>query len=293
MGEIADALRRARAEKDGQKPDAMAPVAPKRETLDPRAQETTAPSPPLHLSAEESTTPVVISRERTGFWEARATVIDRIGPVAERWRHVALQVRRALDRRQQRSLLVTSSLRAEGKTVTTCNLALALATVAAGRRVALVDLDLRRPSVARALGLEPVGGVEDVLADRATPAEICISTDVADLDVFPVVSPVAEAHRLLSGDRLPALLSELERSYALVVCDTPPVLPVPDVPLIAPHVGACLVVARAGITRQKDFEHMLGLVPEENVIGTLFNDVKEPNRARYEYYDERSEKSDD
>lgn len=280
MGEITDALRRARGE---QAHDHAAPHGSTRSPVAPSTEPPQWTAPVGRAPEEEPQAEVAVPSERRGFWQARATRVDGVGPLAERWRQIALQVRRALDRRSQRSVLVSSSLGEEGKTVTACNLALALATVAAGRRVALVDLDLRRPGVARGLGLDPRDGIEEVLAGRISLARACIPTDVADLDVYPVLSPVADAHRLLSGDRLAEVLAELQRSYALVVCDTPPVLHVPDVSLIAPHVGACLLVTRSGTTRKKVFEQTLALLPEGKVLGTLLNDVKESRRDRYDY----------
>jgi capsular exopolysaccharide synthesis family protein len=291
MGEITDALRRARAEKEAQAAESTRADAPSEAEADGRFEaEAAASLRPHRAQAPAHAAPLApvceISRERTGFWQARATLVESLGPVAERWRQIALQVRRTLDRRSQRSLIVTSSLREEGKTVTACNLAIALATMAAGRRVALVDLDLRRPSVARALDLRPSEGVETLLAERIPLARVSVPTDVADLVVHPVVSPVADAHRLLAGDRLPEMLAELEREFALVVCDTPPVLPVPDASLIAPHVGGCLLVARAGVTGRNRFQQTIAQLPEDKVLGTLLNDVKSSRRDRYDYYDD-------
>jgi len=277
VGEITEALQRARRERE-RKPEAP-PVSARPGISAAEAQREQAPAG-LDAAPRSRT---ILPTERRGFWQARAAVLDAVGPVAEGWRQIALQVRRALDRRSERSVLITSSLRAEGKTLTACNLALALATVAAGRRVALVDLDLRRPAVAHGLGVEPQEGIEDVLAGSLPLASACVPIEAADLDVYPVASPVAEAHRLLSGDRLPDLLAELERRYALVVCDTPPVLPVPDVSLIAPHVGACLLVTRSGVTRRNVYEQMLGLIPEGKALGTLLNDVTQSRRGRYDY----------
>ncbi len=283
MGEISEALRRARLER-GEEPAApglsFVPTAP---SVDLGA----APgrTEPGGIATRKPETH--ISRERGVEWKARATLVERVGPVAERWRQIALQARRALDACSESSLLVTSSSRGEGKTFTACNLALALASVAAGKPVALVDLDLRRPAVARSLGLEVDRGIEEALAGEAGLDEVCVPTDVGDLDVFPAKAPTREVHVLLASMRLGAMLRELKRRYALIVCDTPPVLPVPDVPLIAPFIGCCLIVTRAGITRQASLQETLTHIPGTTVIGTLLNDVKgqRSNRA-YAYGDE-------
>ena len=160
MGEIADALRRARAEDGtrsavrksgaGREVEAPAPIYS-------RAVELTEPSEHNAPSIEESerVADVEIARERRGDWAARAVAIDREGASSESYRHFAIRLARELDQRGLQSVMMLSALRLEGKTTTACNLALACASMAGGRKTALVDLDLRRPRLAQALGIEP------------------------------------------------------------------------------------------------------------------------------------------
>ena len=213
---------------------------------------------------------VEIPRHKYGFWTARAVLVDG-SPVADRFRHFALRVKQELEKRGAKSVVVTSALRGDGKTVTACNLAMALASIAAGKRIALLDLDLRNPSIARAIAAVPIAGVEEVFEGKRALGFIRIRTDVQSLDVLPVADPVPHAHELLARPEVGKVLQELESRYDLVVCDAPPVLPVPDVPLILPHVGACLLVAGAGSTRQSAFREMLELLPQEKLIGAFLN----------------------
>ncbi|MEE9607884.1 MAG: CpsD/CapB family tyrosine-protein kinase [Myxococcota bacterium] len=235
----------------------------------------------------EEGTRIEIPRSKDGFWKARAVLMDH-SPEAERFRHFAVRVQREMDSRGAGSVLVTSALRGDGKTTTACNLALALASMAAGRRIALLDLDLRSPSVFSAMEIIPRVGIEHALSRRAPLRAACVRTDVPSLDFFPAADPVPNAHELLASPVLGSLLCELESRYDLVVCDTPPVLPVPDVPLILPHVGACVLVARAGKTHQSEFREMLDLLPRRKLIGAFLNEELSRRRASgYRYHADR------
>ena len=234
-----------------------------------------------------------IPRVKYGFWQARAVLVGH-SAAAERFRHFALRVQHELERIGTGSVLVTSAVSGEGKTIAACNLALALATMASERRIALVDLDLRRPALRRALGGSPRAGFEAVLSNRAPLAAARMRTDQPSLDVFPVVEPALHPHELLGSPLLASALRELTRRYDIVVYDAPPVLPVPDVPLVMPHVGACVLVVRAGATHRSAFRDMLELLPREKLIGSFLNEAAQPRHARqYLVYDDRTVRTDE
>lgn len=275
MGEISEALRRARDEREAERESGSEPLQ--------RAR--VHPLPPEGFAdAEAPASKVEISREKQATWVPRAVLVEPRGPVAERFRHLAIRVRAELERRQPPILLVTSAVPGDGKTTASCNLALALSSIASGRRIALLDLDLRRPSLARVLGMNHPVGMEEVLAGRVPLAAARVGTDLPALDVYPVGRADGEAHELLSGPALPTVLRDLTRRYAMVVCDSPPVIPVPDAPLIAEYASSCLLVARAGATRRSAFREMLELLPRQKVLGVFLNDAAAAQRKYYGYY---------
>ena len=229
--------------------------------------------------------PAPISRSTEGFWRARAVVVDVPGPHVDQFRHFALQVRRKLEERRACSVLVTSAIPGEGKTVVACNLALALASMAGESRIALVDLDLRRPSVSSVMGITPDTGVESVLRGETSVGATRVRTDVPALDVFPVARSVPRAHEILARPALRSLIHEVSKHYATVVFDSPPTLTVPDVALIAQHVDACVLVARAGVSRRLQFSEMVTMLPPKCLIGTFLNFSSQPrHNAYYKYY---------
>jgi Mrp family chromosome partitioning ATPase len=226
--------------------------------------------------------PISISRERDRDWASRAVWVARSGPHAESFRYLALRLRRELEARSASSLLVTSALPHEGKTLTACNLALALASLATTERVALVDLDLRVPRVHAALGFRPRIGMAEVLMRDASLQAAAITTESA-LDVFPVASRRPAAHELLARPELAETLKQLEARYRWVICDTGPALLVPDLQIIAPHVGACMAVVRSGKTPRSALQDFAERLPHDKMIGFFLNDSRPPLHTRRYY----------
>jgi capsular exopolysaccharide synthesis family protein len=276
LGEITDALRRAREE---QQPDERRPQSAPRS---PERQSSGGLRPEPSKKRDDA---FAISDEATGTWAARAVVVNHRDGISEYYRHFALRVLRELKQRNARSLLVTSALREEGKTTTACNLALALSSLAGGRPVALIDLDLRRPSVKKSLGITADHGIEEVLAGDIELSGACVPTQMGGLDVYPITRPTRHAHELLSGDHFKELVRELNRKYEYLIFDSPPALLVPDVPLALAEIDCAVTVARAGVTSKRAFDEMLAIVDETKLLGVFLNEASAPrHKHQYGYY---------
>ena len=214
--------------------------------------------------------------DRPGTQASRAVLTDPSGAMATRLRHLAVRVRRELDLRTPSSLLVTSAVSGEGKTLVSINLGIALAAIASERRVALVDLDFYRSRFCEAIDYRADVGMEAVLSRGGPQLEledVAVRTDVAGLDLFPTARLQGSGHDLLGGDQASVVLRKLADRYDYVIIDGPPVLPVPDVPLIASQVGGVLAIARSGSTRRRLFREMVSLLPSRALIGTIMNEV--------------------
>jgi Mrp family chromosome partitioning ATPase len=272
VGDISEAIRRAKLESDDPSGSWPLEIAESGLPVFPRGV--------TPLRAPAAAEPATIPRTRDAGWQARAVWVQQHGPVAEAFRHLALQVRKGLAARGASSVLVVSGVREEGKTLTACNLALALASLSAGERIALVELDLRLPNIARSLGIPCQVGFESVLAGDS-PLEACrVPTEVPALDLYPVLYSVPNAHEWLTRPNVAAILRQLEHSYGTVVCDGPPALPVPDVELLAPHMGACLAVVRTGRTPRSGYRALVEMLPKGNLMGTFLNCARPPRHAR-------------
>lgn len=170
--------------------------------------------------------------------------------------------------------LVTSASRGDGKTTTACNLAIALAQ--ANRRVLLVDLSARRPSVEKRLGIVAAPGLSEIFTGDIRAEDAIRETQFPNLSILgPGLNGKALIGRLASRETV-EFLERAEESFEHVIIDTPPVLLMSDAKLLAPVVDGVLVVVGAEVS-------MLGMVRRtlrdlqqigSNVIGVVLNRVK-------------------
>jgi succinoglycan biosynthesis transport protein ExoP len=152
-----------------------------------------------------------------------------------------------------RVISISSCGPGEGKSTTSLNLAVVLATQA--KRVLLIDADLRKPTIAQRLKLAPTDqpGLSRYLSDSTVLPEECIQRvpEVAGLDVIPVQEVPPFPSELLGQGRLEELLTWARDHYDYVLIDTPPVLLVTDALIIATHCDTLLVVVRIGVAQKR------------------------------------------
>jgi capsular exopolysaccharide synthesis family protein len=193
---------------------------------------------------------------------------------AEQYQNLRLQVERMQQARGVRVLAVTSPGVSDGKTVTSINLAAALARGPAAREL-LVDADLRRPAVARQLGLAvDGGGLTSAIAGVAAGglAGIARKVDgVHGLSVVPAGGAPLDVHELLRSLRFAELLEGARADYDFVVLDTPPLVPVCDAAVMSRLVDGLLVVVAAHETTRKQLGDALSLLDESKTLGLVFN----------------------
>jgi len=195
-------------------------------------------------------------------------------------------------------ILVTSARPQEGKTCITVNLAIVLAQM--GRRVVLVDCDLRRPRVHRVFGHELDAGVTSFLTGSGDVPSLIRSTPYG-VDVLSSGPIPPNPVELIDSQPMVSLLEELSRRYDFVVLDAPPGLGFADVPLLARLAGGVLFVIRAGETPRKAAaqatEHLLRL--RAKLLGVVLNGVRTGGPgyhssyySYYEYYGDTSGERD-
>lgn len=171
-------------------------------------------------------------------------------------------------------ILVTSSIPGEGKSFTSVNLALSIANEM-DTTVLLVDGDIAKFGVSRALGIDSEYGLIDVLQDDGLDiADVMLHTDIPKLRV---VSAGRKQHEyvaeLLASQRMANLIDELANRYSdrIVIIDGPPLLPTPQTQILAGIVGQVVFVIEAGKTRQSLVTEALEMIPEEQAVGLLLN----------------------
>lgn len=186
---------------------------------------------------------------------------DPLSPRAESFRALRTNLQ-FLDMGGRASFVITSSIPSEGKSTTTINLAIALAD--AGKRVALIDTDLRKPKVAEYLGIEGGAGLTDVLIGRAQVNEVMLPWGNRSLYVLPAGKIPPNPSELLGSSHMSLLLEMLEREFDVVLCDAPPLLPVTDAAILARATSGALMVVAAGKTTK---HQLTGATEALNTVG--------------------------
>jgi capsular exopolysaccharide synthesis family protein len=176
---------------------------------------------------------------------------DPLSPRAESFRALRTNLQ-FLDMDGRSSFVITSSVPSEGKSTTTINLAIALAD--AGKRVALIDTDLRKPKVAEYLGIEGGAGLTDVLINRARVGDVMLPWGQRSLYVLPAGKVPPNPSELLGSAQMHTLLEVLERDFDVVLCDAPPLLPVTDAAILAKATSGAILIVASGQTNRHQLE---------------------------------------
>ena len=172
-----------------------------------------------------------------------------LDPASESYRVLRTNIHFATVDAPARTLMVTSASPGEGKSTTAANLAIALAD--AGSRVLLVDADLRRPKLAEYMGLEGAVGLTDALIGRADLTDVIQPWGKNKLYFLPAGSIPPNPSELLGSARMETILKEFNRSFNVVIFDTPPLLPVTDAAILAKKVGGARIDRRCRSNAQE------------------------------------------
>jgi protein-tyrosine kinase len=195
------------------------------------------------------------------------------------------QVLQAMDLKDWKLLGVTSPTPGCGKTVTAINLALSIARQPE-RSVLLVDLDLRKPNVAKSLGLEPREGVLSILKNQTTLTRATIHAHVGSvpLMVLPTEAPVTGSSDRMASRAMSAMLLEIKTEYQspIIVLDLPPVLSRDDVLAILPRLDCLLLVAAVGTSTIAEISECNKHVHSTEIMRIVLTKVPS-SRSKYYY----------
>ena len=184
------------------------------------------------------------------------------------------------------TIAITSPIPACGKTMVSINLAMSIAHHT-NRTSMLVDFDLRRPSVAKYLGLTTSPSLNDVLAGEASVAESLVNPGLERFVVLPTAIPVKHPSEVLSSSKVTNLITEFRDRYAerIVIFDLPPLLGTDDAMIMLSQVDCVLIVVGDGMVSNTDLTETLRYVDSEKLLGTILNKSKRMqfNRGYYDY----------
>jgi polysaccharide biosynthesis transport protein len=221
-------------------------------------------------------------KSRKAFYRLASLLYPR-SPAAEAFRTIRTNIEFAALDRGLRTIVVTSSLPTEGKTVVASNLAVAFAQ--AGRRTILVDADLRRPGVHTIFGLPNEQGLTDLVrTDSVSIEDVAQQTEAPNLTVITAGTIPANPAELLGSRRMAAILERLKESADIVIFDTPPVTAVTDAAVTAAKADATIMVIQSHRASRRIVAQGLEALTKVNarIAGAVLNNV--PGHVATPYY---------
>jgi capsular exopolysaccharide synthesis family protein len=254
------------------------------------------PTPPAHDTAARTIVPGAATAGSAPASAAASDAIDafrvRLNPLlvaglapqslaAEQYRQLRTRLSHAEGAGSLRTVLVTSPQKGEGKSVTSANLALTMAQELQ-RRVVIVEADLRKPSMQRLFDLPEGPGLTDYLSGAVELKDVMRFLPDHNLTVIHAGSTAANPAELLGSTAMRRLLDALRSRFDRVILDTPPVLPLADVAVLAPLVDGSLMVVRAGVTPKPAIENALRAFDSSRLLGIVLNDSGLEQDYRYE-----------
>lgn len=170
-------------------------------------------------------------------------------------------------------VMISSASPGVGKSFVTSNMAVVLAN--AGKKVLLIDTDLRKGRIHKAFGLSNKTGLSEYLAQQDITQPAIHSGVIENLDVICRGKNVTHSSELLMGERFKHLLDTVKGQYDIVVIDTAPILAITDSAIIGKYVGTSLLIAYYGVNTVKDIELSLKRFKQNDIeiTGVILNGI--------------------
>jgi protein-tyrosine kinase len=214
------------------------------------------------------------------------TINEPNSPVSEEYRRLKTMLIRDTKQEFLNTIMITSAVDSEGKTLTSINLAVTMAQEL-DHSVLLIDADLRKPRIHNYLGIDYKYGLTDYLREDMDISDALIKTGIENLVLLPAGKPVSNPVELLSSEKMKSLLKEVKNRYSdrYVIIDTPPLLPFADALVLGVFIDAVLFVIKEGGAQKKLIDNAMVLIQDLKVLGVVFNAVRQENLdGHYSHY---------
>jgi capsular exopolysaccharide synthesis family protein len=309
MSQIFDGLRRLEAERTGshvsQLPGAIELLRQSESQIASRWESDVPPDCPTAAKAAKSSAPIVATSASMPSAASATTGAERLpefmtlkvsiapqsrlacltdigSPVSEAFRLLSVRLRHLARTRTLKTLLVTSTIPQEGKSMIAANLACALAQ-STQQRILLLEGDLRRPSLSRTFGLGRNLGLSEYLQGDQGLAESIYFLEGPGFWMLPSGGAPSRALELLQSRKISALADRLAAVFDWILIDSPPVLPLADTSVWMRLADGILLVVRPGTTEKRQLERGLEAFEPKKIIGTVVNSSKHPSDGYYYY----------
>ncbi|HLS10215.1 CpsD/CapB family tyrosine-protein kinase [Lentibacillus sp.] len=212
------------------------------------------------------------------------TNLNPRSPVSEQYRTVRTNIQFSSVDNLLQAILVTSAGPGDGKSMTTANLAVVYAQQ--GKRVLLIDADMRKPTMHYTFRLDNLKGLSNVLVGESPLTETIAPSDVDNLDVLSCGPIPPNPSELLASEKMARTIEEARNIYDVILFDTPPVLAVTDAQVLANLCDGSLLVARSKQTEYEAAQNAIQALQAGNtkILGTILNDMTKKESNYYYYY---------
>ena len=204
--------------------------------------------------------------------------------IAEMLRNVRTNILFSTSNFPRKALLVTSSTQGEGKTFLTINLGISLAQM--GKRVVVIDADLRKTRIHRTFGLKKHPGLTEVLTGNHGLESVIQDTKVENLKIIPCGTIPPNPAELLSSEAMKDLIDRLKEQFDFVLFDSPPVMSVTDPTILANLADGVIIVIKGGETPRPPIQRALQQLSklDTKLLGVVLNGIDFKERKYYYKY---------
>ena len=214
------------------------------------------------------------------------TAVHPKSVISEQFRTIRTNINFMAIDKPIKTLAFTSANVSEGKSTVTDNIAVVFAQN--GKRVLLVDADLRRPTLSRSFNVDGQQGLTTILTSQEQTldfSQIIKLSGIKNLDVLPSGPIPPNPAELLSSQRMQAFMKAVKNNYDLVILDVPPMLEVTDTQVLSHSLDAVILVIRQGITQKMAARRSVELLKmaHANLLGYVMNDADAGEGAGYGY----------
>lgn len=216
------------------------------------------------------------------------TLLNPNSSISEQYRTVRTNLQFAVAGDQPlRSMAVVSSGPGEGKSTSSANLAVVFAQ--AGRRVLLVDADMRKATVHKTFGLSNEVGLSNLVSGQQSASSVIQPSGVDNLSVMTTGPTPPNPAELLNSHRMNVVIEELYQMFDLIVFNLPPVMIVADSLIMASKTDGTVVVIREGVTRKDSIIEAKNrlIQAKARILGVIYNGVEQMNESSYYYYSDK------
>lgn len=202
-------------------------------------------------------------------------------PIVESYKSLRTNVTFALSTSEKRIFAVSSANPGEGKSTISANIAIAFAQ--SGRKVLLIDADMRKPVQHKIFEVPNETGLSTVISRQAELEECIQKTQIENLNIMTVGEVPPNPSELLASKQMGKILDTLSEQYSVIIIDTPPINIVTDAMELAKRISGILTVLRFGRTTEDDIEELMKKIDlsQMRMLGFVLNNVEQKRRGGY------------